>query len=68
MQYRAVIIVWTDKLSFRNGDSGSRARDRRLLYVCMTRAVSFLALTASGDLAPSTRVCRRWRTDRLARA
>ena len=47
LQYRAVIIVWADKIP-RNASTEVRLSDRRLLYVGMTRAVSLLAITASG--------------------
>ena len=48
LQYRAVIIVWADKLP-RLGAAGEElVAERRQLYVAMTRAVSFLAITASG--------------------
>jgi superfamily I DNA/RNA helicase len=46
MQVRAVIVLWADKLPF-NGRVEQRQDDRRLLYVAMTRAESFLAITAS---------------------
>ncbi len=48
LQYRAVILVWTDKLPYRFGSTAERLQDRRLFYVGITRAESFLALTASG--------------------
>ena len=46
LQYRAVIILWTDKLPMK---WDSQEEDRRLLYVAMTRAESFLAMTKSGS-------------------
>lgn len=56
LQYRAVIVVWTDKLPAREcaSDPGRLQAERRLLYVAMTRAESFLALTASGRSAFTT--------------
>lgn len=48
LQFRAVVVVWTGKLPSRQSPECSSA-DRRLLYVGMTRAESFLALTASGS-------------------
>jgi hypothetical protein len=51
LQYRAVIILWADKLPRKNYQATETAEseslDRRLLYVGMTRAESFLALIAS---------------------
>jgi ATP-dependent exoDNAse (exonuclease V) beta subunit len=51
LQYRAVIILWADKLPRSSSSPDGRLRDRRLLYVAMTRAVSLLAITASGRSA-----------------
>lgn len=51
LQYRAVIVLWADKMPFYPSDGTPRheaeSSDRRLLYVAMTRAESFLALTAN---------------------
>jgi superfamily I DNA/RNA helicase len=49
LQYRAVVVVFADKLPryVNRNAPGARLADRRLLYVAMTRAESFLAITAS---------------------
>ncbi|MDB4673469.1 NERD domain-containing protein [Verrucomicrobiales bacterium] len=47
LQYRAVIILWSDLLPTDGGDAIRETRDRRLLYVALTRAESLLALTQS---------------------
>jgi len=51
LQYRAVIILWTGIQPFAGTPEKqleNEQLDRRLLYVGMTRAESFLAMTASG--------------------
>lgn len=48
LQYRAVIVMWTDKLPDRRQGPEGDLTDRRRLYVGMTRAVNLLALTACG--------------------
>lgn len=51
LQYRAVILLWTGIrpiVTETQTQEESEALDRRLLYVGMTRAESFLAITASG--------------------
>ncbi|MDG2123977.1 MAG: 3'-5' exonuclease [Verrucomicrobiales bacterium] len=45
LQYRAVILVWTDNPP--GPDPLQKRADRRLLYVALTRAESYLAITAS---------------------
>lgn len=47
LQFRAVILIWADQLPKERSTWEQEARDRRLLYVAMTRAESFLAITAS---------------------
>ena len=47
LQYRAVIILWSDLLPTDGGDAIRETQDRRLLYVALTRAESLLALTQS---------------------
>ncbi len=48
LQYRAVILLWADKLPRqKQGSIEDRVGDRRLFYVGVTRAESFLALTTS---------------------
>jgi hypothetical protein len=52
LQYRAVIILWAGILPFGNSADDKLENekfDRRLLYGGMTRAESFLAITASGQ-------------------
>ncbi|MCB1077262.1 MAG: AAA family ATPase [Verrucomicrobiae bacterium] len=49
LQYRAVILMWADKLPDKRATWEQEGRDRRLLYVAMTRAESFLAITCSGS-------------------
>jgi hypothetical protein len=48
LQYRAVIIMWADKMPRVKEPRDEYITERRLLYVAMTRAISFLAMTASG--------------------
>ena len=48
LQYGVVILLWTDKLPKPHAESAERLAARRLLYVGMTRAMSLLAITASG--------------------
>ncbi|MEZ5330261.1 MAG: NERD domain-containing protein/DEAD/DEAH box helicase [Verrucomicrobiales bacterium] len=47
LQYRAVIVLWADKLPHFSNQREELLGQRRLLYVAMTRAVSLLAITAS---------------------
>lgn len=47
LQYRAVILLWADKLPHHRKSHEESLGERRLLYVAMTRAVSLLAITAS---------------------
>ena len=47
LQYRAVIVLWADKLPRSSKQREELLGERRLLYVAMTRAVSLLAITAS---------------------
>ena len=47
LQYRAVIILWVDKMPKVTEPREKYLDERRLLYVGMTRAISFLAMTAS---------------------
>ena len=48
LQFRAVIIVWADKLPYARNSPEQKLTQRRLLYVGMTRAISLLGITASG--------------------
>lgn len=48
LQYRAVILLWADLLPGRFADSDIE-RERRLLYVGLTRAEDLLCITAAGD-------------------
>jgi hypothetical protein len=45
LQYRAVIVLWADRLP---GLKGTPKEDARLMYVALTRAEDFLFLTHSG--------------------
>ncbi len=47
LQYRAVILMWSDALPKDFGDSDEEA-DRRLFYVGLTRPEDFLVISASG--------------------
>ena len=47
LQYRAVIVLWADKLPRLGIERDELLGERRLLYVAMTRAISLLAVTAS---------------------
>lgn len=47
LQYRVVIILWGDLLPTRFADSDEE-KDRRLLYVGLTRAEDFLLISSSG--------------------
>jgi hypothetical protein len=47
LQYKAVIVIWTDLLPF-NSEPEQVALDRGQLYVAMTRAEDLLVLTRSG--------------------
>ena len=47
LQYKAVIILWSDLLPTRFADSDEET-DRRLLYVGLTRAEDFLLISSSG--------------------
>lgn len=44
LQYRAVIVIWSDLLPH----PGGVIEDRKLLYVALTRPEEFLAITATG--------------------
>jgi len=46
LQYRAVIVIWSDLLP--HGDPDKVIEDRKLLYVALTRPEEFLAITATG--------------------
>lgn len=48
LQYRAVILMWADLLPSNLKDS-DKNQDRRKLYVGLTRAQDYLAVTYSGD-------------------
>ncbi|MDF1739221.1 MAG: 3'-5' exonuclease [Verrucomicrobiales bacterium] len=51
LQFRAVIILWAGSRPFARSNDAlpeAEAENRRLLYVAMTRAESFLAMTGSG--------------------
>jgi hypothetical protein len=48
LQYRAVIVMWADLLPKPFGDIDEQ-RDRKLLYVAMTRAEDLLAITYCGS-------------------
>ncbi len=58
LQFRTVIVLWTDKLPRLRLSREEQAADRRLLYVAMTRAESFLALTASKKSAHVEEIAR----------
>ncbi len=47
LQFRAVILIWADKLPYPQSTPEEQLAQRRLLYVAMTRAVNLLAITAS---------------------
>jgi hypothetical protein len=47
LQYKAVILMWTDDLPKPFGDADEE-EDRRLLYVGLTRPEDFLVISASG--------------------
>lgn len=54
LQFRAVIVLWAGSRPFAKSNEAlieaeAEAENRRLLYVAMTRAESFLALTGSGE-------------------
>ncbi len=52
LQFRAVIVLWAGSRPFAKSNGAlleAEAENRRLLYVAMTRAESFLALTGSGQ-------------------
>ncbi len=51
LQYRAVVLLWTDLLPRAWGAERDPAADRLLLYVGLTRAEDFLAVLASGHSA-----------------
>ena len=46
LQYKAVIVLWADQLPAPFG-SHNEVSDRRLLYVALTRAIDYLAISAS---------------------
>ncbi|MEC5125310.1 3'-5' exonuclease [Verrucomicrobiales bacterium BCK34] len=51
LQFRAVIVLWAGSRPFAKSNEAlieAEAENRRLLYVAMTRAESYLALTGSG--------------------
>ncbi len=51
LQFRAVIVLWAGSRPFAKSNDAfleAEAENRRLLYVAMTRAESFLAMTGSG--------------------
>jgi len=51
LEYRAVILMWADLLPMSWLNDYDEAENRRLMYVALTRAVDFLAITYS---EPST--------------
>lgn len=48
LQYKVVIIIWGDKFATHYGRRDEE-KDRRLLYVGLTRAEDFLLISSSGD-------------------
>lgn len=57
LQYKVVIILWSDLLPTRFADSDEET-DRRLLYVGLTRAEDFLLISSSGHSKFSDRIAK----------
>ncbi len=50
LQYKAVILIWTDNLPIpKHFKNANEAQDRRLLYVGLTRPEDFLVISSSGS-------------------
>jgi ATP-dependent exoDNAse (exonuclease V) beta subunit len=47
LQFRAVVVIWSDSVPWKFKDL-DEASERRLLYVALTRAEDFLAVSCSG--------------------
>jgi hypothetical protein len=62
LQYRAVILMWADLLPSGLPDT-DKNQDQRKLYVGLTRAQDFLAVTYSGDSEFVDQLEKHWTTN-----
>jgi hypothetical protein len=55
LQYKAVVLMWADQLPMNKHDETSVAEDKRMLYVALTRAERYLAVTYTGKYSNFTK-------------